>query len=136
MIRRALTPLLAALALVTMIASCDTGPSPEDTATKFMTAFAAGDDSTLCELADQDVGDCTTGSSVELAKQPQAGDSFENEDTGSTAVVVSYTTTTRADEPYTYLVEVKEDGKVTAWEDITGQPANRETVAMVLGWSK
>ncbi|UYG18303.1 hypothetical protein BRM3_14975 (plasmid) [Brachybacterium huguangmaarense] len=136
MIRRALTPLLAAVALVTMIAACDTGPSPEDTATKFMKVYVEGDEAAACELADREIGDCTTRPTNELVEGPAVGDTFENEDTGSTAVVVTYTTAARSDEPYTYLVEVKKDGKVTAWEDITGQPANRETAVMVLGWSK
>lgn len=144
MIRRTLTPILAALALSLTLAACLPGQTPggeggsgaEDTAVQFMEAFAAGDDATMCDLADREVGDCTTSSGVEVEEGPTAGETFENEETGSTAVIVTYSAAERPDRPYTYAVEVKEDGKVTAWEDMSGQPKNRETVAMVLEWSE
>lgn len=144
MIRRTLTPILAALALSLTLAACLPGQTPtgggstttEDTAVQFMEAFAAGDDATMCELADRKVGDCTTSSGVEVEDGPAAGETFENEETGTTAVIVTYTAAERPSRPYTYAVEVKDDGKVTAWEDMSGQPKNRETVAMVLEWSE
>lgn len=144
MIRRALTPILAALALSLTLAACLPGQTPggeggsgaEDTAVQFMTAFQSGDEATACELADREIGDCTTRPAIEFTEQPTAGETFENEETGTTAVIVTYTAAERPDRPYTYAVEVKEDGKVTAWEDMSGQPKNRETVAMVLEWSE
>lgn len=145
MIRRTLTPTLAALTLAAALAGCtggtggsggESGSGPEDTAVKFMTAYAAGDDATMCDLADHKVGDCTTSPSVEVKDAPKAAGTFENEETGSTAVVVTYTTEERPQEPDSYVVEVKEDGKVTKWEDMSGQPKNRETVVMELGWSE
>lgn len=139
MIRRALTPILAALALTATMAACTPGGTPggggsnvEDTAVEFMEAYAAGDDATMCELADREVGDCTTSASVEVEDDPEAGETFDNEEAGTTAVIVTYTAT----EPHTFAVEVKADGKVTQWEEMSGQPKNRETVAMVLEWSE
>lgn len=140
MIRRALTPILAALALTLTLAACNdqssTGTSPEDTAVQFMTVYKSGDEAAACELADREIGDCTTRPSIEFTEEPEAGETFENEETGTTAVIVTYTAAERPDRPYTYAVELTEDGKVTNWEDMSSQPKNRETIVMVLEWSQ
>lgn len=143
MIRRTLTPILAALVLSLSLAACQSGQTPtgsvttaEDTAVQFITAFQSGDEAGACELADRKIGDCTTRPSIEFTEEPAAGDTFQNDETGTTAVIVTYTAAERPDQPYTYAVEVKKDGKVTAWEDMSGQPKNRNTVAMVLEWSE
>lgn len=144
MIRRALTPTLAALTLTAALAACTGGPggsggqgtsAAEDIAVQFMTAYVSGDEAAACELADREIGDCTTRPANEFASDPEPAGTFENEETGTTAVIVNYTTTTN-DDPAAYVVEVKEDGKVTEWEDMSGQPKNRETVVMELGWSQ
>lgn len=139
MIRRALTTTLAAAALVLGVAACSPSNDDEakDTAVEFMTAYAGGDEARMCELAMKKVGDCTTGASVELKEQPTADDEvFENEETGTVAVVVTYTTVNKPGQPDTYAVEIREDGKVRQWEPMSNQPKNRNTVAMVLGWSE
>lgn len=139
MIRRAMTTTLAAVALVLGVAACsaDDDSATKDTAVEFMTAFAGGDEAKMCDLATKKVGDCTTGASVELKEQPTADDEvFENKETGTVAVVVTYTTVNKPGKPDTYAVEIREDGKVTQWEAMSNQPKNRNTVAMVLGWSE
>src|SRR5690625_7497481 len=69
------------------MAACTPGGTPggggsnvEDTAVEFMEAYAAGDDATMCELADREVGDCTTSASVEVEDDPEAGETFDNEE--------------------------------------------------------
>lgn len=137
MIRRALTLILAAAALTLGLAGCSNDNDTKDTAVKFMTAYTAGDDATMCDLAVRKVGDCKTSPSVKLKQQPQAeGDVFENKDTGTVAVIVTYTAATKPGSPDTYAVELNKDGKVTQWKPMSNQPKNRNTVAMVLGWSK
>lgn len=143
MIRKALTPTLAALTLTAALAACtggaggggETTSGPEDTAVKFITAYQSGDAAAACELADRKIGDCTTRPGLEFAEEPKADGTFENEETGSTAVIVTYISTAKAD-PDSYVVEVKKDGKVTEWEDMSGQPKNRDTVVMELDWSE
>lgn len=143
MIRRALTPTLVAVAMTAALAACNgggggggqSGSAAEDTAVEFITVYVGGDEAAACELADREIGDCTTRPANEFASDPEPAGTFENEETGTTAVIVNYTTTTN-DEPAAYVIEVKEDGKVTKWEDMSGQPKNRETVVMELGWSQ
>lgn len=136
MIRRALTITAGALFLTAGLAGCgESGPTPEETAVEFMTVFQEGDKAAACELADRKIGDCTTRPSLEFETEPVADESFENEDTGTTAVVVTYTIPNDS-VPRTWAVEITAEGKVTQWEEMSGQPKNRETVAMVLDWAE
>lgn len=153
MIRQALALTTAALALTLAATGCGGGDKPaasptptitqeEKTAVAFMTADAAGDEAKQCELADREIGDCSTSPSFELARKPYADGTFTNDETGTTAVVVNYVVKAdpdiedSKDEAESYAVEINSDGKVTQWEDMSDQPKNRETVVMVLGWSE
>lgn len=139
MIRRALTTTLAAAALALGVAACSPSNDDEakDTAVEFVTAYVSGDEAAACELASRKIGDCTTRPANEITDGPTAEDEvFENEETGTVAVVVTYTTAKKPGEPETYAIEVREDGKVRQWEPMSNQPKNRNTVAMVLGWSE
>lgn len=139
MIRRAMTTTLAAVALVLGVAACsaDDDAATKDTAVDFVTAYVSGDEAGACDLAAKKIGDCTTRPANDITDGPTAGDEvFENEETGTVAVVVTYTVAKKPDSPETYAVELDKDGKVTQWEAMSNQPKNRNTVAMVLGWSE
>lgn len=137
MIRRALTLILAAAALTLGLAGCSNDNDTKDTAVKFVTAYVSGDEAGACKLAAKKIGDCTTRPANDITDGPTAEDEvFENKDTGTVAVIVTYTVAKKPGDPDTYAVELNKDGKVTQWKPMSNQPKNRNTVAMVLGWSK
>lgn len=134
--RRALALTLAPLALLAGAAGCSTTPSPEDTAVDFIQAMSDGNGAEMCELAERDILECDEWPQNAVAKGPDAGETFENETTGSTAVLVTVTYEAKPSEPEQWAIEVNDAGKVAQFEDVTGSPATREVVADALEWSE